>query len=146
MTRCCFYSHNKQGRKYPFKYKYVSSVVNIKNKIPENHNLAKLLKDVHHKLTVFEVTEIDQDVVESARLDNKSFIDSIDECKVVVIILNEPLEDDTDEHSIFFWSKIEIVNCTFELHCEVITINIDHLRKWSGEVYSRNGGEFEYYC
>ena len=80
-------------RKDPFKCKYVSSVVNIRNKIPLNHNLSKLLKYINNKLTVFEVTEIYQDIVESTMLDNKHFIESIDECKVVVII---PLEDDTD--------------------------------------------------
>ena len=80
-------------RKDPFKYKYVSSVVNIRSKIPLNHNLSKLLKYINNKLTVFEVTEIYQDIVESTMLDNKHFIESIDECKVVVIIT---LEDDTD--------------------------------------------------
>ena len=55
---------------------------------------------VNNKLTVFKVTEIDQDIVESAMLDNKFFIDSIYEYEVVVIILIEPLEQDTYEHSI----------------------------------------------
>ena len=73
------------------RYNYLSSVVNIRKNIPKNNNLAKLLKAVNNKLTVFEVTEIDQDIVESTMLDNQKFIDSIDECKVVVIILNEPL-------------------------------------------------------
>ena len=80
-----------------------------------------------------EVTGIDQGIAESNMSDNQKFIDSIDEWRVVVIILNEPLEDDTDEHSISF-KKIEIFICTFELHCEDITENIDHLGKWSGEV------------
>ena len=62
---------------------------------------------------MFEVTDIYQDIVESTMLDNQNFIDSIYECKVVVIILNEQLEDDTDEHSISFWSQIENFNCTF---------------------------------
>ena len=76
----------------------MSSVINLRNKIPDNHKLAKLLKHVNNKLTVFEVIEIDKDIVESTILDNQNFIDSIDEYKVLVIILNEPLEDDTDEH------------------------------------------------
>ena len=59
--------------------------------------------------------------------------------------MNEPLEQDTYEHSIYFLSQIDFINCTFELRCEVITKNIDHLGKWSGEFYSRSGGEFEYY-
>ena len=71
---CYFYSHKKQGRKYTFKYKYVSSVVNLRNKIPDNHNLAKLLKDVNNKLKGFKVTEIDQDIVESTMLDRKNLI------------------------------------------------------------------------
>ena len=48
----------------------MSSVVNINKYIPDNHNLAKLLKDFNNKLTVFNVTEIDQDIVESTMLDN----------------------------------------------------------------------------
>ena len=58
------------------------------------------MKDVHNKLTVFEVTDIDQDIFESAMLDNQNVIDSIYECEVVVIILNESLQYDTYEHSI----------------------------------------------
>ena len=54
-----FYSHKLQGIKYPFNYKYVSSVINHRYNIPENNNPAKLLKDVNNKITVFEVTEID---------------------------------------------------------------------------------------
>ena len=64
---------------------------------------------------MFEVTEIDQDIVEITILYNENNIDSIYKCEVVVIILNGPLEDDKYEHSISFWSQIEIVNCTFEL-------------------------------
>ena len=56
LTGCCFSSHNKQGIKDMLKYKYVSSVVNLKNKIPYNNNLAKLLKYIDNKLTVFKVT------------------------------------------------------------------------------------------
>ena len=74
--------------KYPFKYNNVSSAINLRNKVTNNHNLAKLLKDFNNKLTVFEVTDIDQDIVEITMLDNQNFIDSINECKVVVIILN----------------------------------------------------------
>ena len=44
---------------------------------------------------MFKVTEIDQDIVEINMLYNQKFIDSVDECEVVVIILNGPLEDDT---------------------------------------------------
>ena len=47
------------------------SVVNIRKKMTENNNLARLLKDVNNKLTVFKVTETDHDIVESAMLDNK---------------------------------------------------------------------------
>ena len=67
-----FYSHEKPGRKDPFKYKYVSSVVNFRNNITKNHNLAGLLKDDNNKLTMFKVTEIDQDIVESTVLYNKN--------------------------------------------------------------------------
>ena len=42
-------------------------------------------------------------------------------------------------------SQIEIINCKFELCCEVITRNVDQLVKWSGEVYSMHGGELYYY-
>ena len=73
--KICFYSHNKQERKDPFKYKYVSSVVNLRNNIPKNHNLVRLLKYANKKLTVFEVTEIGQDIVESTTLDNHNVID-----------------------------------------------------------------------
>ena len=45
----------------------------------KNHNLAKLLKYVNNKLTVFKVTEIDQDIDASTMLDNKKFIGSINE-------------------------------------------------------------------
>ena len=112
----------------------MSSVVKIRNIIPDNHKLAKLLEYVNNKLTVFDVTEIYQNIVESTMLDNKKIIVSIDECKVVVVLLNEPLEDDSDENSISFLLQIEIVNFIFEIRCEVITTNIDHLVKWSGVV------------
>ena len=79
------------------------SVVNLRNKISENHNLARLLKDVNNKLTVFNVTEIYQDIFESTVLDSQNFIYLIDDCKVVVIILNVPLKYYTDEHSIYFF-------------------------------------------
>ena len=102
----------------------MSSVENIRKKSSENHNLARLLKYVDNKLTVFKVTEIYQDIVKNTMSDNQNFIDSIDECKVVVIILNELLENITDENSVSLLSQIEIVNCTFELCCEVITKNI----------------------
>ena len=74
-----------------FKYKYVSSVVNIRNNISNNNNLANLLNDVNNTLTVFEVTQIDKGILESTMLYNQYFIDSIYQCEVVVIILNEPL-------------------------------------------------------
>ena len=77
-------------------------------------------------------------------LDNQNVIDSIYECEVVVIILNESLQYDTYEHSIYFLSQIEMVNFTFEPRCAVITENIDYLREWSSEVYSRHGGELGY--
>ena len=60
-----------------FKYKYVSSVVNIRNNISNNNNLAKLLNDVNNKLTVCEVTQIDKGILESTMLYNQYFIDSI---------------------------------------------------------------------
>ena len=44
-------------------------------------------------------------------------------------------------YSIF--SQIEIVNCTFEIRCEVITKNIDGLGKSISEVPSMHGDEFE---
>ena len=66
----------------------MSSVVSLRSKIPENNNLAKLLKDVDNKLTMFEVAEIYQNIVETTMLDNQNFIDSIYGCEVVVIILN----------------------------------------------------------
>ena len=69
----------------------MGSVVNLRNKIPKNHSLSKLLKDVNNKLTVFEVTELDWGIVEITMLDNQKNVDLIDECKVVVVILNEPL-------------------------------------------------------
>ena len=47
---------------------------------------------------MFKVTEIDQNIVESTILENQYFTDSIYECEFVVIILDEPLKDDTDEH------------------------------------------------
>ena len=72
LTGCCFSSHNKQGIKDMLKYKYVSSVVNFRNNITKNHNLAGLLKDDNNKLTMFKVTEIDQDIVESTVLYNKN--------------------------------------------------------------------------
>ena len=50
-------SQKKQEGKYPSKYKYLSSVVNLGNKVPKKHNLAKLLKYPINKLTVSEVTE-----------------------------------------------------------------------------------------
>ena len=78
----------------------MGSVVNLRNKIPKYHNFAKLLKDVNNKLTVFEVTWNDQDVVESTMLDNQNCIYYIYECKVVVVILKETLEYDTCENSI----------------------------------------------
>ena len=74
----------------------MSSVVNIRNTIPVNYNLAELFKDFNNKLIVFKITEIYQDIFESTMLDNQSFIDSIDEFKVVVILLNYPLEDDIE--------------------------------------------------
>ena len=123
----------------------MSSAINLRNKVTNNHNLAKLLKDFNNKLIVFKIIEIYQDIFESTMLDNKILIYSIDECKVVVIILNEPLEDDTDEHSIPFLSQIDFFNFTFELRCEVITKNIDHQGKCSTKVYSRHGGEFKSY-
>ena len=55
------------------------SVVNLRNKISENHNLARLLKDVNNKLTVFNVTEIYQDIFESTVLDSQNFIYLIDD-------------------------------------------------------------------
>ena len=113
LKRCCFSSQKKQGIKYPFKYKYVISFGSIRKEVTDNHNFAKLLKYVNNKLTVSEVTQIDQYIVESTMLDNKLFIYSIDEFKVVVVILNEPLEDDTVKHSKYFLSQIEIVNFTF---------------------------------
>ena len=58
------------------------------------------MKYVNNKLTVFEVTWIDQDVVESTMLDNQNCIYYIYECKVVVVILKETLEYDTCENSI----------------------------------------------
>ena len=64
----------KQGRTYQCKYKYVSSVVNLRNKIPKNHNLSKLLKYVHNKLTVFKVTEVDQDIAETTMSDNQKLL------------------------------------------------------------------------
>ena len=145
LKRCCFSSQKKQGIKYPFKYKYVISFGSIRKEVTDNHNFAKLLKYVNNKLTVSEVTQIDQYIVESTMLDNKLFIYSIDEFKVVVVILNEPLEDDTVKHSKYFLSQIEIVNCKFEIWCGVITKNIYHLVKCISEVYSRHGGEFQYY-
>ena len=69
------------------------------------------MKDVNNKLTVFEVTEIDQYIVASTMLDNQNF----------VIILNEPLEDNTYEHAISLLSQIESVNCKFKLCCAFIT-------------------------
>ena len=53
----------------------MSSVVNLRNNIPKNHNLVRLLKYANRKLTVFEVTEIGQDIVESTTLDNHNVID-----------------------------------------------------------------------
>ena len=50
----------------------MSSFVNLRSKIPKSHNLSKLLKDVHTKLAVFKVTEVDQDIVESTILENQS--------------------------------------------------------------------------
>ena len=91
MKKCCISSHKKQGIKDLFKYKYVGSVVNIRNKITENHNLDRLLKYFNNKVTVFKVTEIDQYIFESTLLYNQKIIDSIDECKVAITILNEPL-------------------------------------------------------
>ena len=113
----------------------MSSVVSLRNRIPDHHNLGWLLKDINNKHTVFEVKEINEHIVESTMLDNQKFINSIYECEVVVIILNEPLEEDIDYQTISFLSKIEIYNCIFELLFEVITKNIDHLEICGGEVY-----------
>ena len=53
----------------------MGSVVNLRNKIPNNHSLSKLLKDVNIELTAFEVTELDWGIVESNMLDNQKNID-----------------------------------------------------------------------
>ena len=88
--------------KSPFKYYYVSSVQRNRNKITENINLAKLLNDVNNELTVFKITKVYQDISKNTMLEDQKSIDWIDECKVVIIILNDTIGDKTYEHSIFF--------------------------------------------
>ena len=53
-------------------------VVNLRSNILENYNLADILKNDNNKLTMFEVTEINQDTVENTMLDYQKFIDPID--------------------------------------------------------------------
>ena len=54
---------------------------------------------------MFEVTEIDQDIFGCNMVDNQNTIDSIYECKVVVIILNETLKYNTYEHLKYFFTN-----------------------------------------
>ena len=74
-----------RGKKDMFMYKYVSSVVNLRNKIPKNHNLAKLLKDVNNKLTEFKVTENYPYIFESTMLNNHNIFDSIYDCGLLLL-------------------------------------------------------------
>ena len=144
LTNRCLHRTKSQGRKDPFKNKFVKTINNLKNKIPIHQTFYQYLNEFKD-ISIFEVNDTDQDFIGTTFYNNQQFINSIDECEVLIISMNQPLDNDTDDQSITTLSQITIENLNFELRCQIITTNTDHEGRWKGEVYSRHGTDFNLY-
>ena len=59
LTKNCFPSQQRQAKKDPFKFTYISNIENIQSKLPPSHNLEELLNTVP-KISTLSVSFLDE--------------------------------------------------------------------------------------